>query len=119
MRFTPHKYQAHALQFLLKRTISETNRGAGLFLDPGLGKTAIVLSWIRLLLKLGIAKKVLIVAPLRVVYSVWPTEIRKWEQFRDLRVSIVHGSPTKRMKAISTPADIYLTTAQSLSLIHI
>ena len=114
MKFIPHQYQTTALEFLIRRTILETNKGAGLFLDPGLGKTAIVLLWIRILIRLGIAKKVLIVAPLRVVYSVWPKEVMKWDQFRDLQISIVHGSPTKRMKAISTPADIYLTTAQSL-----
>ena len=114
MKFTPHPYQQTALEFLIRRSTMEHNKGAGLFLDPGLGKTAIVLLWLRLLIRLGIAKKVLIVAPLRVVYSVWPKEIQKWDQFRHLRISIVHGSPTKRMKAISTPADIYLTTAQSL-----
>jgi SNF2 family DNA or RNA helicase len=114
MKLIPHQYQNHALKFLIHRLVMEENKGAGLFLDPGLGKTSVVLLMISILIRLGIIKKVLIVAPLRVVYSVWPNEIKKWEQFRHLRVSIVHGSPTKRMKAIATPADIYLTTAQSL-----
>ena len=87
MRFSPHDYQDHALRWLIQRTILDEEEGAALFQDPGLGKTAQALLWFRLLRMSGLAQKCLIVAPLRVVHSVWPQEIAKWDQFKDLRVS--------------------------------
>ena len=68
--FSPHKYQRKAIKFLLERG------AAGLFLDPGLGKTSITLAAIKLLLKQKLIDKVLIIAPLRVVYYVLPAEIK-------------------------------------------
>lgn len=47
MRYTPHKYQLEAIEFLLK------NRYAGLFLDMGLGKTSISLFAIKQLAEAG------------------------------------------------------------------
>ena len=35
------------------------------------------------------------------MYLTWPTEIKKWDQFAHLKVSIVHGTPTQRMKAMA------------------
>lgn len=107
MRFQPHKYQQFGLNWLIHRTILKGEAGAALFLDPGLGKTAITLAWIAILVKLGLCKRVLLVAPLRVVYSVWPQETQKWDQFTHLRVQIVHGSPKDRRQALRADADIY------------
>lgn len=114
MKFIPHEYQRYALEWLIQRTIVDGQEGGAFFLDPGLGKTSITLAWIRLLKMLGLAEKTLIIAPLRVVYSVWPREIQKWDQFQDLKVSIVHGSPTQRTKALATPADIYLINPEGI-----
>lgn len=52
--------------------------GAGLFLDPGLGKTLITLLLLQRLIELGEIENALIVAPLRVCKLVWPAEIKKW-----------------------------------------
>ncbi len=76
----PHDYQLRAAQHLLD------NRFAGLFLDPGLGKTSVVLA---ALTKLN--ARALIIAPLRVCYSVWPREAQKWRDFNDLSIAILHG----------------------------
>jgi SNF2 family DNA or RNA helicase len=107
--FIPHRYQRKAIKFLLERG------AAGLFLDPGLGKTAITLAAIKLLKKQGLVSKVLIIAPLRVVYSVWPAEIKKWKDFHGLTVSIVHGGPKKREEALRAEADIYLMNPEGLA----
>jgi len=117
MRFSPHQYQRTALEWLIKRTIlgSPEESGAALFLDPGLGKTSITLSWLRLLSGMKLQKAALIVAPLRVIYSVWPQEVRKWDQFRGLRTVLIHGSPTKRQAALSTPGDLYLINPEGMS----
>lgn len=114
MRFTPHKYQHFGLSWLINLTVVKGLPGGALFLDPGLGKTSMTLCWIKLLMRLGLIRKTLIIAPLRVVYSVWPQECKKWDQFKHLRCSIVHGSETKRMAALSTEADIYLINPEAI-----
>ena len=86
--------------------------GVGLFLDPGLGKTSIVLAAIKILLEQKLIKKVLIVAPLRVIYSVWPGEINKWVEFRDLDYTILHG-PEKHLRQY-VDAQIYLINPEGL-----
>ena len=114
MKFKPHKYQHHALKWLIDRTILQGQAGGAFFMDPGLGKTATTLCWINLLKNLGFARKTLIVAPLRVVYSVWGQECQKWEQFTHLRTSIVHGTPGKRMAALADEADMYLINPEGI-----
>ncbi|QEF98173.1 hypothetical protein Mal15_22210 [Stieleria maiorica] len=112
--FSPHEYQHHALAWLIRRTIVEGQSGGALFLDPGLGKTATTLCWLRLLKSLGLSRKTLVVAPLRVVYSVWGQECKKWSQFAGMTCSIVHGSSTHRMKALSVDADLYLINPEGI-----
>jgi SNF2 family DNA or RNA helicase len=112
--FNPHDYQMWALRWLIKKTITGDSSGAALFLDTGLGKSAVTLAWLRLLKSLKLHKAALVVAPLRVVYSVWPREIEKWAQFSGLRVVIVHGTATQRLAALATPADIYLVNPEGV-----
>lgn len=102
----PHNYQKKAIQFLLEHA------AAGLFLDPGLGKTSITLGAIRILKREGIINRVLIIAPLRVCYSVWPREVEKWADFNHLRIEILHGSD--KDKAIRRDADIYVINPEGL-----
>ncbi|MEM6471697.1 MAG: DEAD/DEAH box helicase [Planctomycetota bacterium] len=113
-KFVPHAYQHRCLSWLIKRTIVDDHAGGALFLDPGLGKTATTLAWIKLLRQLGKAHRVLIVAPLRVVYSVWGQECSKWEQFAGLRCSILHGSKAAREKALAADADLFLINPEGM-----
>ena len=53
MQFNPHAYQREAIDFLVRRLYLEGHTGAGLFLDCGLGKTAITLSAIQALRDVG------------------------------------------------------------------
>lgn len=108
MRYQPHNYQYSALAWLIQRSIFE-QQGAAMFLDPGLGKTSITLAWLRLLKLLGLSQKTLIVAPLRVVHSVWPGETAKWDQFNELRCVII-DKPSK----LDQDADIYLINPESI-----
>jgi SNF2 family DNA or RNA helicase len=73
-----HEYQRHAVDWLLKKLFVEQHPGVALFLDPGLGKTRITLTLLDLLFKMNEIQRVLIVAPLRPVYTVWGPEICKW-----------------------------------------
>jgi len=106
--FLPHTYQVEAGRFMIRK------KCAALFADPGLGKTATSLMIINGLIRVGKVKKVLVVAPLRVVYSVWPKEVKEWEQFKKLRVSIVHGTPKQREAALKKPADVYLINPEGI-----
>lgn len=102
MKFEPHDYQKQACQFLKDRA------AAGLFLDMGLGKTAVVLTVIRdLLYDDCLPWKVLVIAPLRVAESTWSEEAAKWDHTKKLRVVPVLGPPARRVKALESPADIY------------
>jgi SNF2 family DNA or RNA helicase len=102
----PHEYQKEAVKFLI-------TRGSGaLWLDPGLGKTSIVLSAYRILRTKGLCKKMLVLAPLRPAYSVWPNEVKKWEQFENYSVGILHG-PNKN-KVLKQNHDIYVMNYEGI-----
>jgi hypothetical protein len=105
-QWTPKEYQLKAIRFLLERG------GAGLFLDPGLGKTSIVLAAFQILKNKGIAKKMLVIAPRRPMYEVWPAEINKWEGFNDLTYCVLHGSDKE--DGLDVDADIYVINPEGL-----
>lgn len=103
----PHRYQKRAVKFLLE------HYKAALFLDPGLGKTSIVLEAVSELKRRGeLQGPVLVVAPKRVIYDVWPREIEKWEQFKGLTYAILHGD--KKEQALKQGADIHLINPEGL-----
>jgi SNF2 family DNA or RNA helicase len=85
----------------------------GLFLDPGLGKTSICLASFKILKSKGFAAKLLIIAPLRPCYKVWPDEIKKWKDFSDLSYTILHGKD--KQKNLSLDVDIYIINPEGLS----
>lgn len=102
----PKGYQKRAIKFCIRQG------AAGLFLDPGLGKSSVMLATIKLLLKQKLIRSVLIAAPLRVCYSVWPEEIKKWSDFNELRCEVLHGA-IKNL-AVKKEADIYLINPEGL-----
>lgn len=106
MRYKPHAYQKEAIKFIISRAC------AGLFLDPGLGKTSIMFAAFSILKQKGIVNKMLVVAPLRPAYSVWPAEAIKWDEFTHLKVAILHG-PHKE-EALRSDADIYVINPEGL-----
>lgn len=46
------------------------------------------------------------IAPLRPAYKVWPDEIDKWEEFKDIRYVILHGKDKDRRYELETDIDI-------------
>lgn len=107
--FVPHNYQ----QYCIDRIISD--KAIGLFLDMGLGKTAITLSAIKKLkYEYWRSAKVLVIAPKKVAESTWSKEAAKWEGLSSLRFSFVLGSAEKRLKALKTPADIYMINRENV-----
>lgn len=110
MKYKPHKYQQHCINYILDHKI------AAIFLDCGLGKTSITLSAINeLMYNRFEISKVLVVAPLRVASLSWPDEIEKFDDFRNLRYSVVVGSAKARLKALKEKADIYIINRENLA----
>lgn len=58
--------------------------------------------------------KVLVIAPKKVAESTWINEASKWEHLKLLRFSTVLGSVTKRVKALNTPADVYVINRENI-----
>lgn len=110
MIFSPHPYQAYCMEQLRQKP------ALGLFLDMGLGKTIITLSAIAQL-KYGMfcVNKVLVIAPKKVAEATWQREAEKWDNVSFLRISTVLGSATKRVKALNTPADIYIINRENVT----
>lgn len=98
-----HDYQKYCVERIL-----ETDN-LGLFLDMGLGKTLITLSAIKeLIYNRFSVGKVLVIAPKKVAEATWQNEIEKWPELELLRTSTVLGTEKQRVKALNTPADIYI-----------
>ena len=107
--WTPWPYQERASDWLVDNPI------AALFLDPGLGKTSITLDAFSRLKEDGVARKMLVIAPLRVCQLVWRQEAEQWTQFKHLRFSLLHGSPKKKKEALEADADIYLINPEGIA----
>lgn len=80
----------------------------------GMGKTVSTLVAISRLRRIDLEKPVLVLAPLRVALTTWPQEIRKWPELKHLRVSPIIGTPTERLRALNTPADVYTINYDNL-----
>ena len=105
MHFNPHNYQREGIDFL------EAHPHCGLFADPNLGKTAMVLHLLdRLYWRSACRLRVLLIAPLRVVYSVWPAEIAKWDLVFDY--SILHGE--EKVSRVNNRATIDMLNAENV-----
>lgn len=109
MNFSPHDYQAYAIDYI------KTHPAAAVLLDMGLGKTVISLTAIAdLLFDSFEAHRVLVVAPLRVARDTWPAEIEKWEHLQHLTFSVVVGTPKERRAALMAGADITIINRENL-----
>ena len=75
--------------------------------DMGAGKTAITLHAISELLRLGLIRRAVVVAPRAVADSTWAQEAALWDDTKDLRVVVLRGVPAKRKAQAAAPAEIY------------
>lgn len=80
-----HPYQHDAVQWLYEKPRS------ALFIDLGLGKTAIALALLAQLLREGWRGKCLVIAPLRVAKATWPTEIGEWKFAAGIDYSLIRA----------------------------
>ncbi len=110
MEFKPHDYQKYAISKIIELL------SIGLFMDMGMGKTVCTLTalW-ELRYDYFEISKVLVIAPLRVADNTWSDEVNKWGHLKGLRLSKVLGAEQQRLKALGTPADIYLINRENVS----
>jgi SNF2 family DNA or RNA helicase len=92
-----HDYQQKVAYWTLSRIFELEELGAGVFLDPGLGKTRTTLAVLDFLFQVGAIRKALIIGPLRPVYSVWPNEMKRWGFPQTYQ--ILHGNTAKNLKS--------------------
>ena len=102
MHYNPHTYQTRLKDFII------ANRYAFLTVDMGLGKTVTTLTAVAELLDCVEIARVLVIAPKSVAENTWTGECAKWDHLAHLRVSVVMGTEAQRLKALETPADIYV-----------
>ena len=99
-------YQDEAADFIYGRDRS-------MVLAPvGAGKTCITLTALRDMLRDGVARRFLVVAPKRVAVSVWPTEAKLWAP--ELSIAVAVGTPKQRQDAFKSRADVVVTNYDNL-----
>lgn len=105
--WVPRSYQETAVGLAISQAC------LGLLLPPGMGKTTIVYAATTILQGKQLIKKVLVIAPLRVCYNVWPRQKNAWKEFAHLRVSVAHGRDKEQ--ALRDPrADIVCINPEGL-----
>ena len=109
MEFKPHAYQQHCINKIIEI------KKLGLFLDMGLGKTITTLTAVKeLKYNRFLVRRVLVIAPKKVAEGTWTREAAKWDHTQMLRVSPVLGSQAKRIRALNTPADLYIINRENV-----
>ena len=75
----------------------------------GSGKTSAMeyaLCLMKMLGEIGTAPT-LVLGPARVARDTWPEDMSRWEQFKDLRIVPLVGTPKERSDRLKSPADIF------------
>lgn len=108
MQYTPYEYQDYATKFIQKNEVS------AIFLDCGMGKSVITLTAIKNLIAKGKAKRVLVIAPLRVANTTWPDELQKWEHLKGLTYAVATGTEKERLAAVNKKADITIINRENV-----
>ncbi len=103
-----HNYQNHAISFIKEK------KKCALFLDMGLGKTAIVLTALLDFLEDFVSVNVLIIAPLRVANTVWKQETEEWAHLAHMDIGICTGSASCRRQVILQNHDITVINRENV-----
>lgn len=106
--WTPHDYQKKIIKFIVSQA------AGAVWADPGLGKTSTTLAAFKVLRDKGYVTRALVVAPLRPAYSVWPGEVEKWDEFKHLKVGVLHG-PRKAEVLADKTVDIHVINPEGLA----
>lgn len=89
-----HDYQHKMVDWVVNHPKS------ALYVDMGLGKTVATLTAISQLFAMYDIARVLVIAPLRVALSTWPSEIHRWSHTRHLTYRQLAGLDSKKRAAL-------------------
>lgn len=99
-------YQEQAADFLYERD-------RAMILAPvGAGKTAITLTAMQDMIRYGVIKRWLVLAPKRVCTDVWPVEQPKWATDTPLAVAV--GTPAQRLAALASGYPVVVTNYDNI-----
>lgn len=108
------EFKPRLCQKKMVQTIIESPR-CNIWAQPGMGKTAAVLSALDILWLCGSGyHPALVIAPIRVARDVWAPEARKWDCFSHIRVQPILGTVAQRKTALRAKADIYVINYENL-----
>lgn len=99
-----HQYQRNVLE---KAKICPN---LGLFMEPGLGKTVTALT----IIEESPKGKTLVIAPKRVAESVWAQECANWKHLNSMKVGLIMGSPSQRLKVLQSSLDVYVINLENV-----
>lgn len=105
--YVPRSFQETGIQIAISQAC------AGFCLAPGLGKTTIVYSAYTILKDLKYVRKMLVICPLKPAMNVWPKQKDRWNEFKHLRVCVLHGK-AKEALLQSDDYDIYVINPEGL-----
>lgn len=80
-----HEYQWDGLAHL------HLNPYCGLYYDAGLGKTAIGLTYLKHRLMLGVSRRAIVIAPIRVAIQTWPNELQEWAHLAGTEYQLIRA----------------------------
>lgn len=107
-----------ALPFQVQKntaSLATSHQRAYVLNDMGTGKTkASLWSW-RYLHNVGVAKKLLVVAPLSTMKFVWLRELRI--TMPEIKAVVLHGTRARRLKLLASEADVYIINHDGLKSI--
>ena len=105
-----HKYQKVCVEHIISHPF------CGVFLDMGLGKTISTLTAIEEL-KYDYCEidTILVIAPKRVVETVWEEEAKKWDHTKHLTFSKIIGTERQRLAALKVKADVHIISRDNIA----
>lgn len=92
------------------------HRRAFVLSEMGVGKTRAVLWAYDYLRRVGEVNKLLVVAPLSTLSTVWENEI--FEVLPHLRTKVLYGDAKKRRRLLAEPADVYIINHDGVEVLH-
>lgn len=116
-KFTPYKHQNVGFQFM-----RACGRGA-IFGDCGIGKTAIVASYLDYLVhegKITEENPALIVCPISIIYQAWIKDTQKFTSIEPVSIyePSSYKAKQKREKRLETPSPVYITSFSLLQIME-
>lgn len=108
--FTPFEVQKKTAELLT------TNQRAYVLNGMGTGKTKSALWAFDFLRQEGLAKRMLVVAPLSTLNFVWAREV--FRTLPHLSVTVLHGTKDRRLQRLKEPHDIYVVNPDGLGIVQ-